>query len=218
MKEELTAREVVELLEKTCLEMESAQEELQELDGRAGDGDLGVTVKLGFSAVRENLPRLVTSDSDIGSILTQSGSTFNRAAASTFGTLMATAFMRAGRAAKGRDRINLGDWAEMIRAATDGVMERGKAAPGECTMLDALVPAREAIEKCAAEGCSLDEALARAAQAAESGARATAEMVAKHGRAGWLGQRSLGVPDAGASAIAIMLRAVARHWCDPEPA
>lgn len=209
MVEELFTADVLYLLSKMCLDMEATQEELQELDAKAGDGDLGVTVKLGFAAVRENLSICV--DKDIGTILIQSGMVFNKAAASTFGTLMATAFMKAGHVVKGQTRINLENLVAMLASAVNGIMSMGGALPGDRTMLDALIPARDAVEWCAAKSLSIKDAMAEAAKAAKKGAESTVGMIAKHGRAGWLSQKALGVPDAGATAIALMLGFISQH-------
>ena len=209
MTKALSQARAVALLGKLCGDMEASVEQLGDLDAKVGDGDLGVTVKLGFAAVRENLAR--AGDRDIGAVLAQSGMSFNRAAASTFGTLMATLLMRAGKAAGGKAELTLSDLAAMAAAAVDGVMERGKAAPGERTMLDALVPARDALVEAARRGAPVEEALHAAAEAAARGAEATAGMKAKHGRAGWLADKAAGVPDAGATAVALMLRSLSKH-------
>jgi phosphoenolpyruvate---glycerone phosphotransferase subunit DhaL len=213
MDERLTTQDLSALLQKTCLDMEAAQEELQELDGSAGDGDLGVTVKLGFQAVRMHF--VETAGSDIGSLLSQAGVIFNKAAASTFGTLMAIALMRAGRTMKGKTSADLNDLGIVIRAAVKAVTERGGAAEGDCTMLDALIPAQQGLMKLHPQTATLKEASAKAAEASLGGALATAGMTPKHGRAGWLSGKPRGTPDAGAMAIALMLKALARHFGTP---
>lgn len=209
MKNKISYQEFIGLLEKVCLDMESAQEQLRQLDAASGDGDLGVSVKLGFQAVREELSLL--KEEDIGSLLVKSGMTFNRAAASTFGTLMATVFMRAGQAVKGLKEIGMLDISAMMKTAIEGVQERGKALPGERTMLDAMIPAQETWQRCVDNGQTLDEAMAVAAEAAQKGAELTSKMEAKHGRAGWLAEKSAGVPDAGATAMALMLKSISEY-------
>lgn len=209
MAEQLSKDQFLNLLEKTCLDMEAAQDKLQQLDAQAGDGDLGVTVKLGFQAVREKLPQM--AGEDIGGILTKSGMAFNAAGASTFGTLMATFFLRAGRVTKGKINIGLKDFISMMTSAVEGIKERGKASPGERTMLDALIPALDQLSLYGNQDQTFKKALESAAQAAEAGAKSTAQMQARHGRAGWLGERSKGVPDAGAVAVTLMFRAFANH-------
>ena len=214
MEEKFSYKEFIELLRRVCLEMEASQGKLGKLDAAAGDGDLGVSVKLGFKAVREGLKSLINKD--IGTTLTESGITFNRAGASTFGALLATAFICAGSKTKGLKEIGIEDIAVMIKAAAGGINERGKASLGERTMLDAIIPAQEAIEKCVAKDKTLKESLAIVAESAEKGAKLTAKMKAKHGRAGWLAERCRGVADAGAVAIAIMLRAASQYLKEKE--
>ena len=209
MDEQLSKDQFLSLLEKMCLDMEAAEDELQQLDAQVGDGDFGITVKLGFQAVREKLPQI--AGEDIGVILKKSGAAFNAAGASTFGTLMATFFLCAGRVAAGKTRTGLNDFISMTTAAVEGIKKRGKASPGERTMLDSMIPALDKLIHCGNEGLTLQKALALAAEAAEEGAKSTAQMQARHGRAGWLGERSKGVPDAGAVAIARMFRAFADH-------
>ena len=214
MDERLSGERLLHLLGLACADMEAAQEELRQLDARAGDGDLGVTVTLGFQAVREQLPRL--AGEDIGGVLQRSGAAFNAAAASTFGTLMATVLLRAGRAAKGMNFVGVKELAAMAAAAVDGVAERGKASPGERTMLDAMIPARDRLAASGEAGDTIVEALAAAARAADEGAQSTAEMTARHGRAGWLGGQARGVPDAGAVAVARLLGSIAVHAAEEE--
>jgi len=208
MREEISAVELIELLNRMCLDMETVHEKLQELDAKVGDGDLGVTVRLGFKAVREILPQL--ADKDIGTILIQSGMAFNKAGASTFGTLVATAFIRAGHEVKDKKKIEVKDVTVMLKRAIEGIKERGKASQGECTMLDALIPAKESLCACSNKNQTLSVCMVAAEEAAEKGAESTTEMKARHGRAGWLGKRSVGVPDAGAVAIALMFRSASR--------
>lgn len=201
---------LLQLLENTCLDMETTQEELRELDAKVGDGDLGVTVKLGFSAVRENLPQL--ADKDIGAILMQSGRVFNNAAASTFGTLMSTFLMRAGRVVKGKETISLEDASAMMKAGGDGIMELGGAVLGECTLLDSLIPAQQTIEQGVRDNLPLGEILSTTVDAAEKGVESTIDMIAKHGRAGWFKEKSKGIPDAGAVAITYLLKSFLKSY------
>jgi len=209
MSQELSVSDLISLLEGISLDMEASQAELTDIDARTGDGDLGISVRLGFEAVRKKLPEL--AEQDVGTILAKSGMVFNSAGASTFGTLMATAFISAGRVMKGRTHISLEDLAAIMTAAVDGIMRRGKAAQGERTMLDALIPARDALIASRDKSLLLCEALSAAADAAERGAESTAWMTAKHGRAGWLQEQSKGLPDAGAVAVARMLTSFSRQ-------
>jgi len=154
MKDTLVREDVIATLLKMADDLTAQADELRELDAAIGDGDLGLTVTIGFTAVREILPSL--AESDIGAILMKSGMAFNRKAASTFGALYATMMMRMAKVAKGLDEIGIPELAEMLEAAVQGVQDRGKAHLGDKTMLDALVPAAAALTAAseAKRGCA----------------------------------------------------------------
>lgn len=199
---------LVPVLRAVAEAVRASADELNRLDARAGDGDLGVTMRTGASIVLDLLPAL--EGSTTAETLKACGLALARGAPSTAGTLVASGLLRAGREAETRDpedpAVTL---AALLRAACQGIGERGKAEVGSKTMLDALVPAAEAAERTAAVNASVREVVAAAAAAAEEGARATTTMRAVHGRAGWLAERSVGHEDAGARLIAICLRAAA---------
>jgi dihydroxyacetone kinase-like protein len=209
MKDKLTKQDIFAALEKMGVDVTAQADRLRELDAAIGDGDLGITVTIGFQAVNEALPDL--ADADIGTILMRSGMAFNRKAASTFGALFATMMMRAAREAKGLDAVGPDEVAAMFSAAVDGVKERGKADVGDKTLLDALVPAGQALSEAVADGAALADALARAAAAADEGARATTEMKSKMGRASWFTDRTQGVQDPGATAVALMIASLSEY-------
>jgi dihydroxyacetone kinase-like protein len=181
-------------------------EELNTLDAATGDGDLGVSMRLGCQAVLVELNAL--PEADAATLITRAGLAFNRAAASTIGALLATAGMRAGKEAKGHDTIDLPLLARMVSAAEAGMRERGKAARGDKTLLDALIPAAEALQQAVDEGLDSAQAAQRALSAARAGREATIPLRAKIGRAGWVGDRTVGQPDAGATAVVIALAAL----------
>jgi dihydroxyacetone kinase len=178
-------------------------DELNALDAALGDGDLGVTMRLGCQAVLDELASL--EGADTATMCTRAGLAFNRAAASTMGALIATAGMRAGKEAKGVAEIDLACLARMLDAAEAGMRERGKAQRGDKTVLDALIPVVEAVQQAAAEQTGFAVAGQRALLAAREGRQATISMQARIGRASWVGERTVGQPDAGASALVIAL-------------
>ena len=187
----------------------SSADELNRLDGQAGDGDLGVTMQTAASIVIDVLAG--AEGKPLAEMLTLCGSAIARGAPSTSGTLVATGFLRAGRAA--REAAANGSsvsFASLLDAARAGIAERGKAEAGSKTMLDALIPAVDAAKAAEGSGLVLSDALARAARAADAGARETIHMKPVHGRAGWLAERSAGHEDAGARLVAIALAAAAR--------
>lgn len=206
MKEILTHSDVLAVLDKMARDLTAQAETLRDLDAAIGDGDLGITVTLGFQAVTDGLADL--AEGDPANILMKSGMAFNRRAASTFGALFATMLMRAARVAKGRETLDLTALAEMTQAAVDGVRERGKAEVGDKTLLDALAPAAQALAQAASQGETLAAGLAQGVAAAECGLQATVEMKSKIGRASWFSERTQGVADPGAMAIVLLLRSL----------
>ena len=205
----LTAINLVSILKEVAADLESHSEELRQLDAIIGDGDLGVTVELGSKALRKYL---ASPDEDtIGQLLAKCGMQFNKGSPSTFGTVLASAFMGAGKTALGKEKIDIEDIGLMGDGAIDGVKKRGKAEIGDKTMLDCLVPAVEAFKKELADGIDPDAALKDAVTAAEEGMKATIPMVAKQGRASWHRENSVGVQDAGATAMYYIIESFVRH-------
>jgi dihydroxyacetone kinase len=183
-----------------CSEVRARANALNALDAQAGDGDLGVTMTTAASAIEEVLPTLRSLDA--AAALRECGMTLARKAPSTAGTLVATGLIRASAALAADSDA---DFSTCLRAALEGMAERGGAEPGSKTMLDAVAPAVDA----SAGEPDFARAAARAAAAAEQGARATMSMTPQHGRAGWLADRSMGHEDAGARLVAVILGAAA---------
>ena len=201
--------EVLGIFKPIAAEVMPQADVLRDLDAKIGDGDLGITITRGMSAVIEGLDDL--KGTPVSNQLARSGMTFNRAAASTFGILFASAMMRGGAVVKDREDVGSADVVPIARAALQGLMDRGKAKLGDKTMLDALAPAIEAFDKAQQAGKSLADATDAAVAACELATEATIEMKSKVSRAGWLGERSIGVQDPGATAVLFMLRA-AQRW------
>jgi hypothetical protein len=187
-------------LEKIASALESNSAKFGELDGAAGDGDLGITAGKIADGIRIAINSLT---GDLKSDLATIGKEISKAASSTFGTLFATCFIRAS-AAAASDADDLTNLQNCLSAAFDGVSARGKAQLGERTLLDALHPAVEAVKN----ATDIKSGLAQAAIAARAGATATALMMPKHGRAGWIGERAKGLEDAGASVIAVVFESI----------
>lgn len=209
MRQAITNAEVIAILDKMATDMEAQKDYLCQLDGAVGDGDQGVTMAIGFRAIKSGLEAL--QGQDIGTIVTKSGLTFNGTAASTIGALFATACMRAGREVKGRTEIGLTELATMLEAALTGIQERGKAQLGDKTVLDALAPAAQALRAAAAAALPLPEALGKTLAAAEEGMKATIPMKSKIGRASWLADRTVGHQDPGATSFFLMLQSAVEY-------
>ena len=179
---------------------------LNRLDAAVGDGDLGITAVKGGAALRE-YAAAQPPVSDVGAFLSGAGMAFNRAASSTFGALAATALMRAGRELKGLDTLDAASLARLTAADT-GVQERGKARPGDKTLVDALHPAAEAFAAATASGQDAGTAAAAMLKAARAGRDAIVPQQSRIGRASWVGERTRNQPDPGAVLIVHLLEAI----------
>ena len=175
---------------------------LVELDARMGDGDLGLTMAKAFTAVYDELRD--TTETDIGKILMKAGMLMAKAAPSTMGTLMGTGFMRGGKAVSGTDEISTTDLAEFFQAFVTGIMERGKAKPGEKTIIDSLKPAADTLLEL--KGEDVAKALQEALRSSENGLESTKNMVAQHGRIAYYKEQSKGQKDPGATAGVILIK------------
>ena len=205
----LTTTSIISVLKEVASDFRNHSEELRQLDAVIGDGDLGVTVELGSKALLEYLASPV--EDDIGQLLAKCGLQFNKASPSTFGTLLASAFMGAGKVAMGKAKIETEELGMIADGAVDGIKKRGKSEVGDKTMLDCLVPAVEALKKELADGVGLEAALNAAVTAAEEGMKATIPMISRHGRASWHREKTIGVQDAGATAMYYLIESFARH-------
>lgn len=204
-------RELIDLFGTMAAAMESVRDELCALDGVIGDADHGITMALGFSAVRKHLSTLDATAATPTEVFNAAARTFLNAVGASAGPLYATAFMRAGAQAKEMERLSAEDLARLIRAMAQGIADRGKGAQGDKTMLDAWLPAAEAAERALAAGATGAEALRAAAVAAREGAQATAGMLPRLGRAARLGERALGHVDPGAASAAILIGTLAER-------
>ena len=209
MIQKLTATDIISILREVASDQKAHIEELRQLDAVLGDGDMGVTTELGSRAIDEYLSS--TDEKDIGKLLAKSGMNFNKASPSTFGTLVASAFMEAGKASLGKRELSVEDLIAVGNGAVDGIKKRGKAEIGDKTMLDSLVPAVAVFEQELAKGTEPKAALNAAVKAAESGMKATIKMKAKHSRASWHQEDSIGVQDAGATAMYYIIESFVRH-------
>ena len=214
MTTKLTYASAFELLAYLADDMIAVKDELTALDAALGDGDLGRTVERGFRAIKELLAAVTDPDADLGKLFFKTGKAFADAAASSFGALLGTAFMKGGMALKGKTEASPAEIVDAMQTALAALMERGKANIGDKTMLDALHPAIEAMGAYLADQADAPElaaCLRAGADAALAGAARTQNMQSQIGRASWQGERSIGKVDAGARAVALMLDSVARH-------
>ena len=189
-----------------CDRVLAMADQLNRLDGVAGDGDLGITMTSAAKAVIDVAPGLDAMPLDES--LRELGTTIARRAPSTAGTLVATAFLAMARVPVENHEQVVEGAARRLAAAQQAIESRGGARPGDKTMLDALAPAVEALQTSARAGTPVQQAIDLAASAARDGAERTRGMRAQVGRAGWLADRSEGSPDAGAVLVAAVIEAV----------
>lgn len=203
----LDTKQMAAIIEGMAKKIEAEKEYLTELDNEIGDGDHGINLARGFEAVEKKLPSL--AGGDIGALLKGVGMQLVSTVGGASGPLYGTAFMKAGMACKGLTEIDGPAFVKAMEAAVDGIKMRGKATEGEKTMLDALCPALKVMQDDIAAGKSLKEALQDAAQAAEKGVEYTKTIIATKGRASYLGERSLGHQDPGATSSLYLLQVLA---------
>jgi dihydroxyacetone kinase len=187
--------------------LEAAEPLLTDLDSRAGDGDLGLSMTRGAAAIRA-LGEGAWADPPTA--LSRIGDALRRAIGGSSGPFYAAALLRASRTLPAMPTP--ADWAKCFRAGVDAIADLGGAKLGDCTMLDALLPAVDAFEASLARAEGAAAALRAATDAAEAGAATTAAMIGRLGRASYLGHRVIGIQDGGATAVAIWLRALTRAF------
>ena len=183
---------------------------LTELDSAIGDADHGINMDRGFTAVKAELAAHVPPD--IGSVFQNVATTLIRHVGGAAGPLYGTFFLRAAAACAGKTEIEAADVLALFQAGIEGVGQRGKAAAGDKTMMDALLPALDAMRKGLEDGGSMAIILDAGAAAAQAGMLATVPMQARKGRASYLGARSIGHQDPGATSSYLLLRAAADTW------
>jgi dihydroxyacetone kinase-like protein len=200
-----THADVEDWMKRFAAEVAENRAYLTKLDGAIGDGDHGTNMDRGMKKVLERLD--ATDGDDIGASLKAVGMALVSSVGGAAGPLYGTLFLQMGQATAGRSELDVAGFTEALDAGVQGVIKRGKAEPGDKTMLDALGPALEALRGAADEDVA--GALQRAAEAAREGMEATVPMVARKGRASYLGERSAGHQDPGATSSHLLLRTAA---------
>jgi dihydroxyacetone kinase-like protein len=180
---------------------------LTELDAAIGDADHGSNLDRGMTAAVAALDEL--GPTSAGPLFSKVGMTLVSTVGGASGPLFGTLFLRMGTSLGDIDAASPEQLAAALRAGLDGVVARGKAQPGDKTMYDALAPAVDALDKAIGEGADLGEGLRRACDAAAEGRDATIPLLARKGRASYLGERSVGHQDPGATSVALLLQAAA---------
>lgn len=185
---------------------------LTQLDAAIGDADHGANMDRGFKAVMTKLPEI--SDKDIGTIFKTIGMVLISTVGGAGGPLYGTFFLQIGMKSAGKMELSLADWTEAMEAALNGVIMRGKAELGDKTMVDALTPAVDVLRQSLSDSQPFNKVLEHAAEAARKGMEGTIPLVARKGRASYLGERSAGHQDPGATSSFLILKAAADVWKD----
>ena len=208
----ITSTEVRDWIRAYASEIADHRAELVRLDTAIGDGDHGTNMDRGMRKAVEKLDG--TEGEDIGALLKAVGMALVSSVGGAAGPLYGTLFLQMGMASAGREELDLAGWTAALEAGVKGVQARGKAEPGDKTMVDALLPALEALRAAGGEGSGLADALRRSADAAEEGMKATIPLEARRGRASYLGPRSVGHQDPGATSTQLLLAAAAGTFGD----
>ena len=200
----MSKQQIIQWLQAVALILAQNKDYLTELDAAIGDADHGINMNRGFQKVASQLPGV--ADKDIGSILKTVSMTLISNVGGASGPLYGTLFLRASTAVAGKQELTDEDMVALLQASADGVIQRGKAQLGDKTMLDALLPAADAFKQAVANSASSVEGLQKAVAAAEQGMKDTIPLVAKKGRASYLGERSSGHQDPGATSAYLILK------------
>jgi dihydroxyacetone kinase-like protein len=204
---DLTTEQVFAWIQRIAELMRQNRDYLTQLDAAIGDADHGVNMDRGFQVAVQKLGN--EPPNDIGAIFRTVGMALLSSVGGAAGPLYGTFFLELGKQLAGRTTVSAQEWATALRTAVATVAARGQAQVGDKTMIDALAPAVEELERALAEGVSLAAAMQRAAVAAAEGMRATIPLQARRGRASYLGERSVGHQDPGATSSALLLTAAA---------
>jgi dihydroxyacetone kinase-like protein len=200
----VTKAQIVQWLEQLVAVFAANKTYLTELDSAIGDADHGINMDRGFKKIKEKLPDV--ADKDIGNILKTMGMTLMSSVGGASGPLYGTFFMRSGMALVSKEELSDEDLFEMLKAGVEGVVQRGRPQLEDKTMYDAWAPALDALRAALGNGDDTITMLRKGVDAAEQGMKATIPMQAKKGRASYLGERSIGHQDPGATSSYLMLR------------
>jgi len=183
---------------------------LSRMDAECGDGDFGVGMQLGFKNARRAL--LESKNDDIGSLLKTAGQEILSSVGGASGPLFGTLFIEAGKAVADKREIDVKDLTRMFDNSLDKIRLRGGASVGDKTLVDALAPAATSLRRSAENGVDVSEALEMAAEAAKMGADSTKNMIAKHGKARYLGEQALGCEDPGAEVVRLIFETLSNRY------
>ena len=202
----ITRDQIIEWLKRAAEVMKDKSSYLSGLDAAIGDGDHGANMERGFRKVLEKLE--TAGGKDIAFVLREAGMALVSSVGGASGPLYGTFFITVGSKLTGKMQTSTGDIAAAFRAGADALAQRGHAREADKTIIDALFPAVRTLEDAANSGEPVRDALERAVQSAQRGMERTIEMIARKGRASYLGERSIGHQDPGASSTYLLLKAL----------
>lgn len=202
----VTRDQIVKWLENSAAVLDKNKDYLTQLDSAIGDADHGTNMARGFKKVMEKLPGV--ADKDIGNILKTTGMTLISSVGGASGPLYGTFFMRSGMAMAAKEELNDEDLLKLLESGVEGIVQRGRAQLEDKTMIDAWYPALDAMRNAIENGSTTVEALKASVAGAEKGMKATIPLQARKGRASYLGERSIGHQDPGATSSYLMLNAL----------
>ena len=209
---ELTSDQMIKWLERFAALLAENKDHLTQLDSAIGDADHGANMDRGFKAVLGKKTEF--QGKDIATVFKTVAMTLISTVGGASGPLYGTFFLQAGLLAAGKSSISAEEFGALLEKGLNGVIQRGKANPGDKTMIDAMQPAIEAYRKAVQGGESLDGALKKAAKSSREGMKATIPLVAEKGRASYLGERSAGHQDPGSTSTALLFQAAAESLGD----
>jgi phosphoenolpyruvate---glycerone phosphotransferase subunit DhaL len=210
--QELTITDIKSIILNCRRIMAANRDYLIDLDSAMGDGDLGITMTRAFEAAGEEA--IESKEPDPGKFLIRVGMNMAKAAPSTLGTLMATGFMKGGKAIQGQSQLGLNEISAFFSAFTQGIIDRGKSKPGNKTIIDSLLPAAESLAHAVQHHQPLDEGMREALQAAIKGVEDSKQMKAEHGRAAYYQEGSIGKQDPGATAGMFLIQSFYEGICN----
>ncbi|KST61816.1 dihydroxyacetone kinase subunit DhaL [Mastigocoleus testarum] len=205
-----TKKQIVQWLQAFASEIHENKDYLTELDAAIGDADHGINMDRGFQKVITQLPNI--ADKDIGSILKTVSMTLISSIGGASGPLYGSLFLRASITAAGKEKLTEIDIQKLLQEGLQGVLQRGKAKPGDKTMIDVLSPATVAFEEAVGSGKNMSEAMQQMVAIAEKAMKDTIPTLAKKGRASYLGDRSIGHQDPGATSCYLMLKSLSDSY------
>jgi dihydroxyacetone kinase-like protein len=202
----VTKDQIVKWLENSAAVLIENKDYLTQLDSPIGDADHGTNMARGFKKVIEKLPSV--ADKDIGNILKTTGMTLISSVGGASGPLYGTFFMRSGMAMAAKEELSDEDLLKLLESGVEGIVQRGRAQLEDKTMIDACYPALDALRQAVENGSSTVDILKAGVAGAEDGMKATIPLQARKGRASYLGERSIGHQDPGATSSYLMLNAL----------